>query len=234
MEFDELKDSSKEDIESRLILSVVNYSDNMKYLASYPVVQKGDFALYTQVCIGEKNDYGLYTACVSVSEEMRQSWGINRNELFETAAENSRLFFPGEIKPLNEFVNRTEGLIMPDGTAIPEVYVFSNKNHFNGAATLFYQPELLDQLGKELNKDHFVLMPTGVNEVYCIATDKKADLMGYQVLFDEILESIDKHSAISCNVMDYDVKNQMVEEIGGDTYSLDVDDTPQFVRGKGR
>lgn len=234
MEFEELKDSTKEEIEARLMLSVINYTDNVRYLASCPVVQKGDFALYTQVCIGEKNDYGLYTACVSVTEEMRQGWGINRNELFSIAAENSKVLFPGEIKPLSEFANRTEDVILPDGNAVPEVYVLSNQFHFNGAATLFYQPELLDQLGEKLKKDHFVLMPTGVNEVYCIASNGKPDLMGYQVLFDEVLESVERHSALSRNVMDYEVKSQMVEEIGGDTYTLDVDDTPQFARGKGR
>lgn len=234
MEIDELKESSKEEIESRLILSVINYTENAKFLAPYPVVQKGDFALYTQVCIGEKNDYGMYTACLSVTEELRQTWGIHRMDLFEKAAENSKILFPGEISPLSEFANRTEGLIMPDGNAIPDVYVLSNSYHFNGAAALFYQSELLDDLGTVLNKSHFVLMPTGVNEVYCIASNEKADLMGYQVLFDEVLENVEGRSALSQNVMDYDVKNKIVEELTGDIYSLDVDETPQFIRGKGR
>lgn len=233
MDFEDLRDIPKEEIEGRLILSAVNYADNRKSLAALPVVQKGEIALFVQMLTGEKNQYGVYTECCSVTEEMRQSWGINRNILFSKAAENSKYLYPGELKPLSDYVNNTAGMIMPDGQTVPDVYVLSNAYHFQGTATMFYAPELLDELGRSLKKDHIVLMPTGADESFCIALGEKADLLGYQVLFDEVRENME-HSALTQNVMEYDVKTQLVEDIGGETFTLDVDDTPQLVRGRGR
>lgn len=212
-----------EEFKERLVLSVINYRENASKLQDFPFCQRGEFAILAQFCVGEKNDAGQYTACLTVTKDMMEKWNLTEDALFEIACKNSKKIFPGEIKRLEDF-NGVSMDLRADSIIAPEVFVFTNQQHFNGAATLFYQPDLLSDLCGQIGKENLALLPTGVNEIYCFGLNnrEKDNLQEYQMLFDEMLEKLDKKDHIANNVLCFNGKSQSMQEISGKSYSVDL------------
>ena len=148
----EISNLSSEELVDRLILSVINYKDNEDKLDSYPVIRKGSFAVLAQLCVGEKNDAGQYTACLTVTNSMLEKWGLPKEQLFEIAADNSKKLFPVTNQPITEYLDHSyagAAVLFPDGFDIGNISVLTNEQHFNGAATLFYDASVLDRIAKE-------------------------------------------------------------------------------------
>ena len=210
-------------VASRLFISVMNYKDNMDKLSDFPYIRKGSFAIVAQFAVGDKNEFEEYTGYLTVTHKMCEKWEMTHEELFNMAVENSKSLYPGEIKELNYYTEKEssqkEMFLQADGTAAPETYVLTNKVHFNGASTLFYQPELLDDLARKLEIEQLALLPTGSNELYIIAMeagDDIADLVELKEKVDAVLSI----NTISDCIMAYHVRSHMVETYGGEDFSL--------------
>lgn len=98
----EIANMTSDEIASRLMLTVMNYEENKENITDFPYIRKGKFALVAQLCVGEKNDAGQYTACLTVTDSMIKQWGFQKNVLFEIAADNSRTLFPSICEPLGK------------------------------------------------------------------------------------------------------------------------------------
>lgn len=211
-----------EELDARLILSVLGYEKNKDKLIEFPYIQYGEMALLAQICVGEKEN-GKYPSCISVTKEMLERWGLSESELFEKACENSKKLMPGVLRPLDEYAEITEDLLRPDGNVAPNVFVLTNALHFNGAATLFYQPDILISLGEQLNKNVFALLPTGQNEIYCIALENKDFVKEYQILFEEFSkEQIEIDQFITKNVACFDIHRCVLEQMDGVSYPISI------------
>ncbi|RKI38243.1 hypothetical protein D7V86_15165 [bacterium D16-51] len=210
-----------EEFKERLVLSVINYRENVSRLQDFPFCQRGEFAVLAQFCVGEKNGTGQYTACLTVSKNMLEKLDLTEEALFGIACKNSREMFPGEIKRLED-INGVTMELRADGIIAPEVFVFTNEQRFNGAATLFYQPDLLSDLCGQIGKENLALLPTGANEIYCIGLEdgEKEDLQEYQKLFEEMLKELDKKDHIANNVLCFNGKSQSIQEINGESYDV--------------
>lgn len=219
---------TSDEIASRLILTVMNYEENKENITDFPYIRKGKFALVAQLCVGEKNDAGQYTACLTVTDSMIKQWGFQKNVLFEIAADNSRSLFPSICEPLEKYLymdQLKDHALMPDGVAIPNVMVLTNEYHFNGAATMFYDPEKLNEAAAMLSCEKLALMPSSVNQVYCIPQKGNDDLKSYQDLYQKFAEALGNENMLSENLLVYDTKTQTITESAGTTYALDLKET---------
>lgn len=211
-----------EELDARLILSVAGYEKNKDRLAEFPYIRYGEIVLLAQICVGEKEN-DKYPSCIPISKEMLGEWSFSEEDLFKKACENSKKLMPGVLRPLDEYTSLSENLLHPDGNAVPSVYVLTNALHFNGAAALFYQPDLLTSLGEQLNKSVFALFPTGRNEIYCIALDSKDLVREYQELLDEFSkEQPETDECIAKKVVCFDIHRRRLEQMDGVSYPIDL------------
>lgn len=219
---------SSEELVDRLILSVINYKDNEDKLDSYPVIRKGSFAVLAQLCVGEKNDAGQYTACLTVTNSMLEKWGLPKEQLFEIAADNSKKLFPVTNQPITEYLDHSyagAAVLFPDGFDIGNISVLTNEQHFNGAATLFYDASVLDRIAKENETAKLMLVPSSVNQIYCIPVTNGEELRDARAVCDEFLQMLTEEERLAENALVYDNNSKTVTEANGQMYSLDLADT---------
>lgn len=212
MERDELKD--------RLILSVVSLEENRDSLKDYPYLQKGNFAVLTQLLAGTQNKQGQYTAYLTVTKDMQRQWDISSEDLYQLAKDNSKRLFPGKMISMEEFIGENSIEVQIDGTAAPEVYVISNEKYFNGAATIFYEEHMLEQLSENFGGKNIVLFPAGINEIYAVATDE-ADLTECQEVYKSFLAETDS-DCLGQNVLLYDAAEKNIKTINGDVFEINL------------
>lgn len=231
----EIANMTSEEITSRLIMSVINYEENKSNIAHFPYIKKGNFAILAQFCVGEKNDSGQYTACLTVTDSMLEQWGFEKKSLFDIAADNSRILFPSVCEPLEKYLDFSRSevrMMLPDGVVIPNVMVLTNEFHFNGAATLFYDPERINHIAEQLNSEKLILMPSSVNQIYCISQKNRDDLKIFQDLYQELAEMTDKEKMLSDSILTYDANTKTVTEAIGNSYTLDLNETVARHRGR--
>lgn len=212
MEQDELKE--------RLILSVVNLDKNRDSLKDYPYLEKGNFAILTQLLAGKQNKQGQYTAYLTVTKDMQKQWDISIEDLFQLAKDNSKRLFPGKTISMEEFIGEHSIEVQIDGTAAPEVYVISNEKYFNGAATIFYEENMLEQLSENFGGKNLVLFPAGINEIYAVATEE-TDLVECQEVYNSFIVEIDS-DCLGTNVLLYDADEKNIKTINNDTFEINL------------
>jgi len=216
-----------EELVSRLMLTVINYKENEDKIQNFPYIHKGNFALLAQLCVGEKNDAGQYTACLTVTQSMLEKWGLPKEQLFEIAADNSKKLFPTIYLPMTSYYKmqgENEQLQLNDDLDISEITVLTNKQHFNGAATLFYDSDVLAQIASQSAVDKLILMPSGVNQVYCVPYKNDDVLMDCQEIYKGLIEMINKENRLTDNILSYDVKSNSITEANGESYELSVNE----------
>lgn len=218
-----ISDLNAEELTSRLILTAINYNDNEDKIGGFPLIKKGNFALLTQLCVGEKNDAGQYTACLTVTNALLEQWGLSKEQLFDIAADNSQKMFPADVQPLANYTEKSllkVNVEMPDEMSLNDVIVLTNQQHFNGAATMFYEPDILRSIAREKNVKQLVLMPSGVNQIYCIPMKDNTSLEECKSLYQNLIDMIDKDNRLADSILSYDSQSGMVTEVDGESYSL--------------
>lgn len=213
----DIMNASREYIESHVVLFATgaeSWNGNNDILAQ----NYNNYILSVHLCVGEKGDKGHYPGYIEVTLDMLAVWEMKKDELFQLAAENSKKLFPGEISPLSKYTETHSETELMDGIMAPEVFVISNKAHFYGASALFYQPELLSDMSKELGGMDIVLMPLGTDEIYCFGYSDSFKLSEYQELYEDILLSMDQDKeCLGTDILCFDAQKSVVENIHGET-----------------
>ena len=206
-----VSDLDIENIASRLIVTVGNYNINKDDLISYPYVVKGDIVILCDLCIGEKNKDGLYTSCLTVTNELLNKWNINKEMLFSLAVSNGKEI----MKPFVEEL----GLVTDNEFGMNFNYVITNKYHFNGASSVFYDYKLIEQIGENV-----LLVPASSNEIYAstIPDDNKEDFINnVNDLYQEYREKTG--TGLTASVLLYDKsEGSILKDIDGNTFNLDL------------
>lgn len=218
-----ISDMTTKDLAERLILEVINYDESADRIFNFPYIQKGSFAILPQLCMGDKNLNGHYTTCLNVTNDMLNGWNIEKEELFKLAAENSAKEFPMSLESITDVLRSDEvSVFLEDSFDISRIMVLSNETYFNGAAAMFY-PGSLDQTASLLDSDRFFILPTSVNYVYCMPIDNGISKEELVALSKEVSKALEKENQLCDNLMIYDTTSKKVEEYGGDTYSVSLD-----------
>lgn len=218
-----IADMTMEDLSERLILSVINYNESAERLLTFPHIRKGSFAVLAQLCMGEKNINGLYTTCLTVTNDMLNGWNIGKDNLFKMAAANSQKLFPAISEPIVSFLS-SEGVrkFLEDDFDISKVIVLSNESFFNGAAALFYESDILDRIAKELNSGKMFIMASSVNHMYCIPENAGLSEEALQDIFKELSGVVEESKKICDSILIYDSSQKMISEAGGVSYNLSL------------
>lgn len=228
---------SEKELENRLILSAINYEENREKLEGFPYIKKGSYAVLAQLCIGEKNEKGQYTACLTVTEHMLEGWKLSKEKLFEVAVMNSKRLFPVECLSIDKFMDysyQDTAIMLPENVEISDIIVLSNKEHFNGVATIFYEPEVLDEISQKINSEKIMLFPSSINEIYCMPLRGKEHEQEYMEIVANWLEVLQADALTSKSAMIYDSKSKEINEIEGESFNLDISPISISKQGLGR
>ena len=218
-----ISDMTTKDLAERLILEVINYDESADRIFNFPYIQKGSFAILPQLCMGDKNLNGHYTTCLNVTNDMLNGWNIEKEVLFRLAAENSAKEFPMSLESITDVLSADEMIVfLEDSFDISRIKVLSNETYFNGAVAMFY-PGSLDQTASLLDSDRFFILPTSVNYVYCMPIDNGISKEELVALSKEVSKVLEKENQLCDNVMIYDSTSKKVEEYGGDTYPVSLE-----------
>lgn len=203
--------NSIEEMKSKVILGIFGKENDSFNLPDGPAVDKGAFTL-RPLLISEQNSEEDLSSFYVIGQEIMDKLGMNENEILELARKNSMEKYPGEMKAIANFINVTEQMIIPDGVVIPQIYVLTNENSCCGAAAMFYQPELLDNLAKMTSKD-LAVFPADMNCVYCVPVTSVEQLAEYQEMYQAAIGGADH--ILSENVLHYDLANKQLKDLSG-------------------
>lgn len=206
-----------QDWRDRVFLAVIDIEQNKEFLSQMPYVKKGDYAIFCQIGLGDKNIAGCYDSCITVTNMMMEAWHIEDGQLIDVATTNSQIMFPGELRNMSEYDLENHCNSLDN-----RFFVLSNKYHFNGAAALFYQPEVFWNTSASIGGKNFVLFPSGYNEIFCLAVDRENEWKYYQTLFDSYRNETGFDRGLGSTILLMDCEKKSVRQLDGAVYSPEL------------
>lgn len=164
-------------VKEKVIYRLVNYESNEKMLRKVPYIVYLDLAIVFCVLL-EVTKYG--TATMAIRNDHLDLWGVEKEELYRQASENTSRFLPDDFSSMSAVIEElTEGseahISFEDKEE--EMYVLSNRIHSYGAAAILYSGRM-EGIGMYLKSNYYVL-PSSVHEVIVVpekAAVEKEDL----------------------------------------------------------
>ena len=170
MAFKEMPDVGNIDFDSakdNIVFQVINTLQNEDMLKDMPHREFQDLSI-------------IYRWVVKVDEKgiLAERLGMNEEQLFKCAVENTRRIFPPTVKSMNDVIRE---MFISDGMPaeiadmmigeVPEdkmMWVISNDRGINGAGSMLYEDNL-HKLSSQLESDLYIL-PSSVHECIAVST----------------------------------------------------------------
>lgn len=154
-----------------LLVQVVNAQRNQERLTQIPYVMKEDLALTYRIILSESEDTG---ASVQVDNRMLEIWGISKEELYESAMENSKVIAPEVMMCMSDMIKGIIGEnsledIEGNESVNDAMFVITNEQKFHGAAAIFYG-DCLERLAEKMKSDLYIL-PSSIHEMLVVTTE---------------------------------------------------------------
>lgn len=184
-------DFSAEKARKHIIFRLLNYERNRELLKDSIYIRVNDLAAVYYYCTSEE---GETISSVRLTEDNLSHFGIERDELYQLAKENTQRMFPYSVKTIKDVMeNILEKKLELDGNDAEsevseiknllnsenkmEMYVLTNSKGINGATCLLYDG-LLDGIYREMECDFFIL-PSSIHEVLLIPVKENGDEEDY-------------------------------------------------------
>lgn len=179
-------------VKRRLVLRLIHKEKNKELLDQIPYRRFHDLAI---VCHCLMMNEAIGTGSILIYKHHLQTWGIDQEEMFRQAAENSPRLQPCSMQKMGDMLKEIMGRAVEerieeicreypqdkeaflkrtmdnmekeiDDCDIP-MYVLTNEGRYYGAACLLYDG-VLEQIGEELKGDFYIL-PSSVHEIILVA-----------------------------------------------------------------
>jgi hypothetical protein len=218
-----ISEMTESELAQRLIITVINYNDSKERLYNFPHIHKGSFAILAQLCVGEKNINGQYTACITVTNDMLNGWGMEPEELFAYAKDNSKGLLPANAVSISSFLDNANHNFLEGAFNIDRVLVISNDSCYNGSAAIFYAPDILDKAVEKLESKKIYLLPSSVNHMYCVPSNNGISVDELNSIFAEMTGAIENNSRVCDSILAYDSETRTITETNGESYDLTLE-----------
>jgi hypothetical protein len=202
-------DSILKDASERVVFQIINTQQNKSFLEKVPHREFQDLSIVYRVVINEDKN-GIQST--KVTNELAGRLGMNEEQLFKCAAENTRRLFPPTVRSMNdvmkdmflkdgmpeEIAEMMIGEIPPEQT----LWVISNSKGINGAVNMLYENELHD-LAENLGSDLYIL-PSSVHEVLAVSSEMGSPEELAEMVVQVNMEAVDLDERLSNQVYHYD------------------------------
>ena len=175
-EMPEVGDVNLEGAKDNIVFQVINTLQNEDMLRDMPHREFQDLSIiYRWVVKVDEN--GIQSS--AIRNNLAEQLGMNEEQLFKWAVENTRRIFPPTVKSMNDVIREmfiSDG--MPAEVAdmmigeMPEdkmMWVISNDRGINGAGSMLYEDNL-HKLAMKLETDLYIL-PSSVHECIAVSTN---------------------------------------------------------------
>ena len=163
-------------VNDKIIMTAVNTQKNMKYLNHVPHTEILDLSLIYKVYLGNIED-GQGT--ITITNEHMELWGVTPEQIHNHAMENTRELLPITVQPMNEVMrelfveeklpDETVEMMFPKMPDAQQMYVVSNRQKINGAASMLYE-DVLVELCEKVGSDLYIL-PSSTHEVIVVSAN---------------------------------------------------------------
>lgn len=193
----------------KVVFVLVNTEQNKSLLDDVPHREFLDLSIMYRIVIN-KDQNGIQST--KVTNELAERLGMNEEQLFKCAAENTKRIFPPTVKNMNDVMRDLYlksgvpediaemmiGEIPPEHTA----WVISNKSALNGAASMLYENELYE-LAENLGSDLYIL-PSSVHEVLAVSAASESPEELAEMVVQVNKEEVSLDERFSNQVYHYD------------------------------
>ncbi len=175
-EMPEVGDVNLEGAKDNIVFQVINTLQNEDMLRDMPHREFQDLSIiYRWVVKVDEN--GIQSS--AIRNNLAEQLGMNEEQLFKCAVDNTRRIFPPTVKSMNDVIREmfiSDG--MPAEVAdmmigeMPEdkmMWVISNDRGINGAGSMLYEDNL-HKLAMKLETDLYIL-PSSVHECIAVSTN---------------------------------------------------------------
>ncbi len=165
-------------IRQHLIYTLVNYTKNQQLLQELPHIRIFDLAITFKLLVYQ-NNHGIGTIrftnehwqLLSPTLPCSDTSASPLHALYQLALANTEHLFPARLCSLSDTIDAIQNhkslsplsLDTPLPDITPTIYVLSNTDGINGAASILY-PQLLSRLQEQLSSS-FYLLPSSVHEL---------------------------------------------------------------------
>lgn len=152
-----------ESVREHVTFRLINKEKNKEMLKTSPYEEFLDLALVYQYTIQISSEV---QGTAQITNEHFESFGITREELYETAKRNTKQLYPAVIYAIEDVIfgrkKEWDGEKIEPGV-YPQLYVMTNRAGIHGAASLIYK----DGLRKfaEAAGGGFYILPSSIHEV---------------------------------------------------------------------
>lgn len=162
------------DAKDNIVFQLVNTEQNKEMLAGVPHREFQDLSIIYR-WVMKVDTEGIQSAMVK--NGLAEQLGLNEEQLFKLAAENTRRIFPPCVKSMNDVIcemfmkdgmpQEIAELMIGEMPADKTMWVISNDRGINGAISMLYEDKL-HTLATELESDLYIL-PSSVHEVIAVS-----------------------------------------------------------------
>lgn len=159
-----------------IVFQLVNTEQNREMLADMPHREYQDLSVIYRWVVKIENE-GVQS--IVMRNGLAEQLGLNEEQLFKLAAENTRRIFPPCVKSMNDVImeifakdgmpSEIAEMMMGEMPADKMMYVISNNTGINGAVSMLYENEL-HKLANQMESDLYIL-PSSVHEVIAVSVD---------------------------------------------------------------
>ena len=168
-------DNLVSDSKDKIYMVLINTESNKDILNDAPHREVNDTSVIYRILVSD-DEKGIGSALVTnhIAEEL----GMNEEELFKVAAENTPKIFPPTVKPMSQVLF---GILTDDGGMPKDVaeqvldgirdggemmWIISNNKGVSGAVNMIFEKNL-HELAKGINDDLYIL-PSSIHEVIAV------------------------------------------------------------------
>ena len=175
-EMPEVGDVNLESAKDNIVFQVINTLQNEDMLRDMPHREFQDLSIIYRWAV-KVDENGIQSS--AIRNNLAEQLGMNEEQLFKCAVENTRRIFPPTVKSMNDVIREmfiSDG--MPAEVAdmmigeMPEdkmMWVISNDRGINGAGSMLYEDNL-HKLAMKLETDLYI-RPSSVHECIAVSTN---------------------------------------------------------------
>lgn len=192
-----------------IVFQLVNTEQNREMLAEVPHREFQDLSIIYRWVMKVDAD-GIQSTVVK--NGLAEQLGLNEEQLFKLAAENTRRIFPPCIKSMNEVLlemfekdgmpREIAEMMLGEMPADRMMYVISNDRGINGAISMLYEDKL-HSLALELENDLYIL-PSSVHEVIAVSVEMGEPYELAQMVSEINMDQVALEERLSNQVYHYD------------------------------
>lgn len=206
--------NDKDYVSKNIIFQLINTEQNHDMLQNIPNRQVNDLSVIYRLVVSVENE-GLASSLVN--NDLMERYGFNEEELYKMATENTRRIMPPTVRNMSELL----GGMIPDlqEDFLPPMWIVSNEQNINGAATIIYD-DIMSDLAEKLNSDLYIL-PSSIHECIVLSSSVGESEELLNMVMDVNMTAVDQSERLSNQVYYYNSNTKELSMISEKVRGID-------------